>query len=67
MNFRNRTPSEYISYGLYLYFSGLSLRRASERHFSCQAKPSINMELDTKVQVPKDFNKEIKDFRICYR
>ncbi len=31
---RNRTPSEYISYGLYLYFSGLSLRRASER-LSC--------------------------------
>ncbi len=31
---RNRTPSEYICYGLYLYFSGLSLRRASER-LSC--------------------------------
>ncbi len=28
---RNRTPSEYIGYGLYLYFSGLSLRRTSER------------------------------------
>ena len=28
---RNRTPSEYIGYGLYLYFSGLSLRMASER------------------------------------
>ena len=28
---RNRTPSEYIGYGLYLYLSGLSLRRASER------------------------------------
>src|SRR3954451_6194802 len=27
---RNRTPSEYIGYGLYLYFSGLSLRRASQ-------------------------------------
>ena len=23
---RNRTPSEYIGYGLYLYFLGLSLR-----------------------------------------
>ncbi len=31
MNTRNRTPSEYIGYGLYLYFSGLSLRRVSER------------------------------------
>ena len=28
---RNRTPSSYIGYGLYLYFSGLSLRRTSER------------------------------------
>ncbi len=31
MNSRNRTPSEYVIYGLYLYFSGLSLRKASER------------------------------------
>ncbi len=28
---RNRTPSKYVCYGLHLYFSGLSLRRASER------------------------------------
>ncbi len=28
---RNRTPSEYVGYGLYLYFSGLSLRKATER------------------------------------
>ncbi len=34
---RNRTPSEYIVYGLYLYFSGLSLRRVSER-LSCFIK-----------------------------
>jgi putative transposase len=34
-NKRNRTHSEYIGYGLYFYFSGLSLRRTSERlsHF----------------------------------
>ena len=37
MNTRNRTPSEYIVYGLYLYFSGLSLRRTSER-LSCFIK-----------------------------
>jgi putative transposase len=37
MNARNRTPSEYVCYGLYLYFSGLSLRRASER-LSCFIK-----------------------------
>ena len=34
---RNRTPSNYIGYGLYLYFSGLSLRRTSER-LSCFVK-----------------------------
>jgi putative transposase len=34
MNTRNRTPSKYVCYGLHLYFSGLSLRRASER-LSC--------------------------------
>ena len=37
MNTRNRTPSEYVCYGLYLYFSGLSLRRVSER-LSCFVK-----------------------------
>ncbi len=37
MNTRNRTPSEYVYYGLYLYFLGLSLRRASER-LSCFIK-----------------------------
>jgi putative transposase len=31
MNVRNRTPSRYVYYGLHLYFSGLSLRKASER------------------------------------
>jgi putative transposase len=31
MNTRNKTPSKYVFYGLHLYFSGLSLRKASER------------------------------------
>jgi len=31
MNNRNRTPSKFVYYSLYLYFSGLSLRRTSER------------------------------------
>ena len=34
---RNKTPSEYVYRGLYLYFSGLSLRRTSER-LSCFVK-----------------------------
>ena len=32
---RNKTPSEYVCYGLYLYFSGLSLRRTSARLSYC--------------------------------
>ncbi|MDR4491497.1 MAG: hypothetical protein R2685_11440 [Candidatus Nitrosocosmicus sp.] len=31
MNTKNRTPSRYVYYGLHLYFSGLSLRKTSER------------------------------------
>ena len=38
MNARNRTPSKYICYALYFYFSGLSLRRTAERLSSCFIK-----------------------------
>ena len=38
MNTRNRTSSEHIGYGLYFYFSGLSLRKTSERLSSCFIK-----------------------------
>ena len=31
MLIRNKTPTEYIYHGLYLYFSGLSLRRTSQQ------------------------------------
>jgi putative transposase len=31
---RNRIPSEYIGYGLYFYFSGLSLRKAADSRLS---------------------------------
>ena len=34
---RNKTPPEYVYRGLYLYFSGLSLRRTSQR-LSCFIK-----------------------------
>jgi len=36
--FRNKTPSEYIGYGLYFYFSGLSLRKAADRLSDCFIK-----------------------------
>ena len=35
---RNRTPSEYVGYGLYFYFSGLSLRKAADRLSDCFIK-----------------------------
>lgn len=35
---RNRTPSKYVGYALYFYFSGLSLRRTAERLSSCFIK-----------------------------
>ena len=37
MLIRNKTPPEYIYHGLYLYFSGLSLRRTSQQ-LSCFIK-----------------------------
>ncbi|WP_172602212.1 hypothetical protein [Candidatus Nitrosocosmicus franklandus] len=50
MNTRNRTPSKYVYYGLHLYFSGLSLRKASERLSQMyQTKSCHYLELDSKV------------------
>ena len=33
MTFRNRTPSVYVGYALYFYFSGLSLRRTTMKDY----------------------------------
>ena len=38
MLIRNKTPLEYIYHGLYLYFSGLSLRRISQQLSFCFIK-----------------------------
>ena len=72
MNTRNRTSSEYIGYGLYFYFSGLSLRKTSERLSSCFIKRnhvSINLELDTNKSINtkrylKGKRKKIEEFII---
>ena len=72
MNTRNRTSSEHIGYGLYFYFSGLSLRKTSERLSSCFIKRnhvSINLELDTNKSInPKRYlkgkRKKIEEFII---
>ena len=54
MSTRNRTPSNIIGYGLYLYFLGLSCRNAAKAlsfffTFS-KDKSCINLELASKVQ-----------------
>jgi putative transposase len=38
VNSKNRTPSEYVFYGLYFYFSSLSLRRTPYISSSCFIK-----------------------------
>jgi hypothetical protein len=35
---KQRIPSEYVGYGLFFYFSGLSLRRTADRLSSCFIK-----------------------------
>jgi hypothetical protein len=52
--FRNsRTPSEYISYGLYFYFSGLSLRKAAadsvDYQIALSKETMFLLELDSKL------------------
>jgi putative transposase len=70
MNTRNRTSSEYIGYGLYFYFSGLSLRKTSERLSSCFIEKScINLEMDANKSINqkrylKGKRKKIEEFII---
>ena len=69
MNTRNRTSSEYIGYGLYFYFSGLSLRKTSERISSCFIKRnhvSIWNWIQQKYKPKKIFErkKKIEEFII---
>jgi hypothetical protein len=52
--FRNcRTPSEYISYGLYFYFLGLSLRKAAadsvDYQIALSKETMFLLELDSKL------------------
>ena len=61
MNTRNRTPSEYIEYGLYFYFSGLSLRKHQKDYILFyQTKPCFYMELDTKINQKNIISKRKK-------
>ncbi len=67
MNFRNRTPSEFVSYDLYLYFSGLSLRRTTEG-LTCFIKRNLVLYIYNgtgfKNIVLKDINKKKKNSRM---
>jgi hypothetical protein len=58
---RSRTPSKYVFYALHLYFSGLSLRKASGMFIVLyQKKSCFNLELDSAAQTHRDMEKEKK-------
>lgn len=50
MNTRNRTPSKYICFGLYFYFSNLSLSRVSEKLSSLVKRNYVSVRNDTQTQ-----------------
>ena len=62
MRSRNRTSSQIIGYGLYLYFLGLSVRNAAKAlyflHLLSKDKPCFYLELDTKVQTNENVQEE---------
>jgi hypothetical protein len=61
MNSRNRTPSQIVVYGYYLYFLGLSFRNTANKSLSFlknnKNRPRTNLALDTKLQT-KEISKE---------
>jgi hypothetical protein len=68
MNTRNRRSSEYIGYGPYFYFSGLSLKNIRKIIvLFYKEKSCISVELDTKSINPKKMferKKKIEEFII---
>ena len=64
---RNRTPSKYVYYGLHLYFSGLSLRKASERlsHMYKRNHVSIwNWIQKYKPQMMRSSRRKVQEYRV---
>jgi hypothetical protein len=56
MNSRNRTPLEYVGYGLlYLYFSGLSLRRRAERISHLVKRNHVSIGTGFKSIIPEKY------------
>ena len=68
---RNRTPSLYICYAMYLFFFGLSLRKSADTLLSSfLTTPNEIMFLygiGFNSRSKKDIIKEITGFGICYR
>ena len=60
---RNRTPSRYVYYGLHLYFSGLSLRKTSERLSYCIKRNHVTIWNWIQKYQPKII--KTKQRRIC--
>ncbi|MDR4489777.1 MAG: hypothetical protein R2685_02595 [Candidatus Nitrosocosmicus sp.] len=46
---RNKNPSKYVYDGLHLYFSGLLLRKTSERISQIYEKSCFHLGLDSKL------------------
>jgi len=65
---RTRTHSKYIYFGLYLYFSGLSLRKTSEilSYFIKRNHVSIWNWIQKSIDLKEYIKQKKKDFRICH-
>ena len=57
---RNKTPSKYVYYGLYLYFSGLSLRRTAERLSYTFKRNHVSIGTGFKSIIPKRISSKRK-------
>ena len=57
---RNKTPSKYVYYGLYLYFLGLSLRRTAERLSYTFKRNHVSIGTGFKSIIPKRISSKRK-------
>ena len=58
---RNITPSQFIGFGLYYDFFGLSFRNAVKALKWFIKKSCFNLEVDTKIQIKENIYKEEKE------
>ena len=58
---RNITPSEFIGFGLYQYFFGLSFRNAAKAFKWFIKKSCFNRDMASKIQIKENIYKEEKE------